>query len=129
MIITFAALHPNVSVSDFRFQGTENQGFNGIEADLNNGAGTIKVRGTITSAHPWRVRLIDGDFNQVANQTGSGTQIAYPERHVHERSASDRRGDGAADRGRGLSRRDHPLAVGAGVGPLNPPGSTPRRAR
>jgi hypothetical protein len=77
VIIGFAALHPNVSVSDFRFQGTENQGFNGVEADLNNGAGTIKVRGTITSAHPWRVRLIDGDFNQVANQTGSGTQIAY----------------------------------------------------
>jgi hypothetical protein len=76
VVVNFGALHPNVSVTDFRFQGTENQGFNGVEADLNNGSGTIKVRGTITSAHPWRVRLVDADFNQVATQQATGTAIA-----------------------------------------------------
>jgi hypothetical protein len=77
VVINFGALHPNVTVNDFRFQGTENSGFNGVEADLNNGPGTIKVRGTITSSHPWRVRLVDGDFNQLANQQGSATAISF----------------------------------------------------
>lgn len=76
VVINFGALHPNVSVTGFRFQGTTNEGFNGVEADLNNKAGTIKVRGTITSTHPWRIRLLL-NVNQVGIQTGTGTQLSF----------------------------------------------------
>lgn len=75
--VSFSAQHPNVSVSGFRFQGTENTGFNGIEADIDQGAGPVKVRGTLTSPHPWQVKLIDsGTLAVIGNQTGTGTSLS-----------------------------------------------------
>jgi hypothetical protein len=81
--ITFQAEHPSVTIGGFRFQGTENEGYNGVEADFDTGGGksTVRVRGSLSGGPaPWEIRLINSGsplLPVISDQTGAGTSLSF----------------------------------------------------
>ena len=58
--IVFRSLTPSVTLDGFRFQGVQNQGYNGVEADLDVTSGTVHADGQWDgSPVPWHALLTD----------------------------------------------------------------------
>lgn len=87
--IVFRSTSPAITIDGFRFQGLQDTGYNGVEAEFNVGQGNVHATGTWDGAQrPWRTQLTDATTGEsLADATGQGNDLLLDavtsERRVH----------------------------------------------
>lgn len=87
--IVFRSTKPGVTLDGFRFQGTQNPGYNGVEADFDVGTGSVHATGQWGGAvRSWRATLTDPQAGgALGDASGRGNDLlldaAVTPRRVH----------------------------------------------
>lgn len=75
--IVFRSLSPAVTLDGFRFQGVQNPGYNGVEADLDVGSGSVHTDGHWDGPQrSWHAQLTDPATSEtLGDATGQGNDL------------------------------------------------------